>query len=141
MSSITPISAIEPLDAKAQLPQLEQVVADLLAEAKKQGASAAEAGVSSDSGLSLTVRLGEVETIDLQSDVFSLGAILCVILTGAPPYTGTRTEVIAAAREAVLEPAHRRLAATGIDAELIELACACLSPEPADRPADKAVLK
>jgi len=68
MSSIIPAKTDQPLDARTQLPQLEQVVADLLAEAKKQGASAAEAGVSSDSGLSLTVRLGEVETIEHTND-------------------------------------------------------------------------
>ena len=48
--------------------QLEQLVSDLLAEAKKQGASAAEAGVSSDAGLSLTVRMGDVETIEHTRD-------------------------------------------------------------------------
>jgi len=48
--------------------RLEQLVSDLLMEAKKQGASAAEAGVSSDSGLSLTVRMGDVETIEHTRD-------------------------------------------------------------------------
>jgi len=48
--------------------RLEQLVSDLLAEAKQQGASAAEAGVSSDAGLSLTVRLGDVETIEHTRD-------------------------------------------------------------------------
>ena len=48
--------------------RLEQLVSDLLAEAKQQGASAAEAGVSSDAGLSLTVRMGDVETIEHTRD-------------------------------------------------------------------------
>ncbi len=48
--------------------QLEQMVEDLLTEAKKQGASAAEAGVSSDTGLSINVRMGEVETIEHTRD-------------------------------------------------------------------------
>ncbi len=48
--------------------RLEQLVSDLLAEAKQQGATAAEAGVSSDAGLSLTVRMGEVETIEHTRD-------------------------------------------------------------------------
>ena len=47
---------------------LQQLVHDLLGEAKKLGASAAEAGVSSDSGLSVTARLGEVETIEHTRD-------------------------------------------------------------------------
>ena len=52
----------------SSIEQLESMVADLLAEAKKQGASAADAAVSSSAGLSLTVRLGEVETIEHTRD-------------------------------------------------------------------------
>ena len=48
--------------------QLEQMVADLLAEAKRQGADTAEAGVSKDAGLSVSVRMGEVETIEHTRD-------------------------------------------------------------------------
>ncbi len=48
--------------------QLQQMVDDLLTEAKRQGASSAEAGVSSDSGLSATVRLGDVETLEHTRD-------------------------------------------------------------------------
>ncbi len=48
--------------------RLEQLVNDLLDEARKQGASAAEAGVSSDAGLSLSVRMGEPETIEYTRD-------------------------------------------------------------------------
>ena len=51
-----------------RLAHLQQVVRDLLAEAHRQGASAAEAGVSSDQGLSVTVRLGEVETVEHTRD-------------------------------------------------------------------------
>jgi len=52
----------------AELDNLKQVLEDLLAEARRQGASAAEAGVSSNRGLSATVRLGEVETIEHTRD-------------------------------------------------------------------------
>lgn len=51
-----------------QIAKLEQVVEDLLKEARRQGADAAEAGVSAQSGLSVTVRLGETETIEHTSD-------------------------------------------------------------------------
>jgi PmbA protein len=51
-----------------QIAQLEQVVEDLLHEARQQGADAAEAGVSAQTGLSVTVRLGETETIEHTSD-------------------------------------------------------------------------
>lgn len=52
----------------SSIEQLESMVADLLAEAKKLGASAADAAVSSSAGLSVTVRLGEVETIEHTRD-------------------------------------------------------------------------
>lgn len=51
-----------------QIDRLKQIVADLLAEARSQGADAAEAGVSAQTGLSVTVRLGETETIEHTSD-------------------------------------------------------------------------
>ncbi len=50
-----------PLPAREQL---ETLVADILAEARTQGATAAEAAVSFNSALSVTVRLGEVETLE-----------------------------------------------------------------------------
>jgi PmbA protein len=55
-------------DQAARKAHLEQLVADLLAEAKRQGASAAEAAVSSDAGLAVNVRMGSVETIEHTRD-------------------------------------------------------------------------
>ena len=43
---------------------LENLVSDILAEAHAQGATASEAAVSFGSALSVTVRLGEVETLE-----------------------------------------------------------------------------
>ncbi len=51
-----------------RMEHLEQLVGELLDEARKQGASAAEAGVSSDAGFSLSVRMGEPETIEYTRD-------------------------------------------------------------------------
>ena len=48
--------------------RLEKLVADILAEAKGQGAAAAEAAVSFTSALAVTVRLGEVETLEHHRD-------------------------------------------------------------------------
>lgn len=47
---------------------LKSVVNDLLKEAKIQGASAAEAALSVESGLSVTVRMGETETMEHNRD-------------------------------------------------------------------------
>ena len=55
-------------DMQQRQARLEQLVEDLLSEARRQGASAAEAGVSSDSGLGLTVRMGVPETIEHTRD-------------------------------------------------------------------------
>ncbi|HKJ07754.1 MAG TPA: metalloprotease PmbA [Gammaproteobacteria bacterium] len=47
---------------------LAELVGQILDEASGQGASAAEAGVSMEAGLSATVRLGEVETLEYHRD-------------------------------------------------------------------------
>ena len=47
-----------------RISELKNAVQQLLEEAKLQGASAAEAGLSVDDGLSVTARLGVVETIE-----------------------------------------------------------------------------
>ncbi|MCX7089247.1 MAG: metalloprotease PmbA [Methylococcales bacterium] len=47
-----------------EINRLKNIAQDLLNEAKKQGASAAEAALSVDDGLSVTARLGDVETIE-----------------------------------------------------------------------------
>jgi serine/threonine protein kinase len=43
---------------------------------------------------------GEVDSLDERSDVFSLGAILCEILTGKPPYAGATSREIREKAEA-----------------------------------------
>lgn len=63
MSQITSSGNTSPSNA-----QLEALVHDILDEAHAQGASAAEAGVSLETGLSVTARLGEVETIEYNRD-------------------------------------------------------------------------
>jgi PmbA protein len=47
---------------------LESIIERTLEEARVRGASQAEAAVSQDTGLSVGVRLGEVETLEHQRD-------------------------------------------------------------------------
>ncbi|NRH44734.1 metalloprotease PmbA [Pseudomonas sp. MS15a(2019)] len=52
----------------AALPELREQVEAILAEARRQGASAGEVAVSVDQGLSTSVRKGEVETVEFNRD-------------------------------------------------------------------------
>jgi serine/threonine protein kinase len=80
---------------------------------------------------------GDVALLGRRADVFGLGAILCEILSGQPPYVGrSAEEVRRKAANGDLADATARLDGCGADAELIVLTKACLSPEAIDRPKD-----
>jgi serine/threonine-protein kinase len=80
---------------------------------------------------------GEVALLDRRADVFGLGAILCEILTGKPPYVGRSSEEVRRkAANGDLADATARLEACGADQDLVVLTKACLSPEAIDRPKD-----
>lgn len=79
---------------------------------------------------------GEVDRLDRRCDVFALGAILCHILTGQPPYTRRGAEFVRQVREGNIQEAFHRLDTSRLDKELVTLAKACLSPDPISRPAD-----
>jgi serine/threonine protein kinase len=78
---------------------------------------------------------------DKRSDVFGLGAFLCTILTGKPPYVGpTKEEDKRRGSDADLTGAYARLEACGADADLIKLAKRCLAEKPDDRPRDASIV-
>jgi serine/threonine-protein kinase len=80
---------------------------------------------------------GEVDRLDERSDVFGLGAILCEVLTGQPPYMARDSwQVHLQAVQGDLADAQRRLEASGAEAELVALARRCLAADPAERPPD-----
>jgi WD40 repeat protein len=80
---------------------------------------------------------GELDRLDERTDVFGLGAILCVILTGKPPYSGkSGEEVRLMAIRGKLADAQARLERCGADPKLVELCRACLSLEREARPRD-----
>ncbi len=52
----------------SRIPELKSIVSDALARARELGATQSEADVSLQKGLTTTVRLGEVETVEYQRD-------------------------------------------------------------------------
>jgi tetratricopeptide (TPR) repeat protein len=78
--------------------------------------------------------LGQIDQLDERADVFALGAILCEILTGEPPYRGAGLEVLSRAARADQADALARLESCGADVELRALATRCLAPDPSARP-------
>jgi eukaryotic-like serine/threonine-protein kinase len=80
---------------------------------------------------------GEIERVKERFDVFGLGALLAVILTGKPPYVGETFESVRVqAIRGKLEDCFARLDGCGAEPELVALCKKCLAFEPADRPAD-----
>ncbi|OWK39920.1 serine/threonine-protein kinase [Fimbriiglobus ruber] len=81
--------------------------------------------------------VGAVHKVDARSDVFGLGGILAVILTGMPPFAAGSAETtrVKAATGDVAD-CFARLDACGADPELVALCKRCLSPRTPDRPAD-----
>ncbi len=77
---------------------------------------------------------GEIDQLDRRSDVFGLGAILCEILTGEPPYREADGDLVRQAAGAALDGAHERLERSGADRALIELCTECLAPARRARP-------
>jgi hypothetical protein len=81
--------------------------------------------------------IGAVDQIDKRSDVFGLGAVLCAVLTGQPPYLGADSESTRQlAARAKLEDTFARLDGCGAEPGLVALCKRCLAAEKADRPAD-----
>jgi serine/threonine protein kinase len=77
------------------------------------------------------------EPVDARADVFALGGILTVMLTGKPPFigAGVRDTVLMAARGEI-DACFARLDSCGADESLIACCKRCLSPLREQRPAD-----
>ncbi len=80
---------------------------------------------------------GEVHKLDPRCDVFGLGAILCEILLGHPPYTGQDPhEVLLKAVRGDLQAVFAELDHCGAEAELVRLCKQMLAFDPRQRPPD-----
>jgi serine/threonine protein kinase len=80
---------------------------------------------------------GASSKVDARSDVFGLGAILAVVLTGKPPFVAASAETTRLrAAQGKLQECFARLDGCGAEADLVELCKRCLAAEPAERPAD-----
>ena len=79
--------------------------------------------------------------VDVRTDVFGLGGILCEILTGCAPNRGTSfPDVCLKATRGDLADTYAKLADSGADDVLVRLATKCLSPDPDGRPADARIV-
>jgi serine/threonine protein kinase len=73
--------------------------------------------------------------LDERCDVFGLGGLLTVVLTGLPPYVAASASgVWAMARQGDLAEAYTRVRASEADPALIDLTLRCLAADPSARP-------
>jgi tetratricopeptide (TPR) repeat protein len=131
-------------EEKATPQQQEREQGTLIRTARSSG-SAGSFGTDTEAGSLLGTPAymppeqanGDVSLLDRRADVFGLGAILCEILTGKPPYVGrSNEEVRRKAANGDQTDALTRLDACGADHELIALTKKCLAAEGIDRPRD-----
>jgi serine/threonine-protein kinase len=116
------------------------VIASVRSEGEGSSGSVAGSVMGTPAYMPPEQALGEIEQLDERSDVFSLGGILCEILTGKPPYVGERHDLLVMAAQAKLDDARERIERCGADPELERICLDCLEPMRARRPKNAAEL-
>jgi eukaryotic-like serine/threonine-protein kinase len=136
LSGVTGLRVAAPADS-------DRALATQIRSARDSDGSETQAGsvLGTPAYMAPEQAVGAVDQVDERSDVFGLGAILAVILTGEPPFVGNSAEAtrVMAARGKV-EDCFARLDSSGAEPELIGLCKRCLSPERDDRPANGAAV-
>jgi serine/threonine-protein kinase len=108
---------------------------------EEAGLSRAGAALGTPAYMSPEQAAGDWDIVDERTDVFALGAMLYVLLTGQPPYPGSsRAEVLRRARRGDLAEALGRLERCGADAALMTLCRECLALEREGRPRNAGVV-
>jgi hypothetical protein len=106
-----------------------------------EGLSRAGAALGTPAYMPPEQAAGDWDIVDERADVFALGAILCEVLTGRPPYHGaSRDDLLRRARRGDLAEALGRLKRCGADAALVVLCRDCLAPEREGRPRQAGVV-
>jgi serine/threonine-protein kinase len=118
----------------SKVPAAASVISTVRSDPKKGSHSVAGSMMGTPAYMPPEQALGDVEHLDQRSDVFGLGAMLCEILTGQPPYLAADEDLVQQAARANLQGAYERLERCGADAVLIALCRQCLSPARQARP-------
>ena len=110
---ISPSFILGPLEKGAPMPdphfsrsadQLKQIAKDVLDYAVKRGASAAETEVSEGTGQTVTVRQGEVETIEYNRDKGSASPSISASSAGMPAPPDFSPQAVRDTVDAALSP-------------------------------------
>lgn len=123
------LAQIEPEGERTAAP----VDGDVLPNDCNPNATRAGAVIGTPAYMSPEQARGESHRVDERADVFGLGAILCEILTGRPPFT----QIEQFQKHVVhgdLSDAVTRLDKCGFDSALVQLAKQCLAHNPDSRP-------
>ena len=129
------IDARETIGAEAGLPHRSTFREHGCESASAEGETRAGSILGTPAYMAPEQASGSVEQIDFRTDVFGLGAVLCEILTGQPPYPGSDPEE-SIERAKLADPCGVKtvLENSGVHDDLAKIVVRCLSPNKERRP-------